>query len=324
MPNGHFYSYEQASQRIEQFERLLNQHGIKIQNGSDLERICLNVFDMLERHQRPELPNPLDEFRTYYSEVLGLNDFIIKILRVEKHPCFKNLIPHFRLLNMASVPQNLPAIVTDGNSNKLFELFIAAICMSFSYDVSLDNPENSKGDNPDVIFSFCNQQWGIACKVIHTTSIKTIHERLLEGIDQIQNSPSVKKGFVLINLKNIIDHDRLWPITNKEAFLQGAEPSFGSFRDTLIPMSMLYEYGNNISLELVKEYGIEYNINMYKEKKSLPGFLQFIQSATSVSFGASPYPTTLGIFNWVKSSVNNFSECEMQCMQLLNYSMHNN
>jgi len=65
MPNGYFYSYEEASKRVERFEKLLDSHGIKLQNGSDLERICLNVIDMLERHIRPQLPNPKDDFRRY-------------------------------------------------------------------------------------------------------------------------------------------------------------------------------------------------------------------------------------------------------------------
>lgn len=321
--NNSLYSYETAGQRVEQFEKILNSVGITITGGSDLERVCLNVIDMLERHKRPELPNPNDEFRTYYSEVLGLNDLIMKIIKVENHPCFSNLIPHFELLNTSSVPQNVPSIVTDIGSNKLFELLMACICMAFSYDVKLDHPTNSKGNNPDVIFSFCEENWGIACKVIHTHSIKTIHERLVDGVDQIERAKEIRKGFVAMNLKNIIDHDEMWPIMNEKEFKSGEEPLFGSYPDLNIPTLMLYEYGNNISKDMVNEFGIDEIIKIYNNKKALPGFLQFIQTATSVSFGSTPYPSTLGIFNWVKSSKTNLTEKEFQCFQLLNCSMHN-
>lgn len=329
--NKYFYSYQEASLMVEQFERILNSVGIKIETGSDLERICLNVVDMLERHIKPELPNPIDDFRTYYSEVLGLNDLIAKIIRVENHPCFSNLIPHLKLLNEASVPQNIKTIITgtgtrDSNSNKLYELLIGAICMSFSSFVELETPNTKRGkikkNNPDVLFSFCDEKWAIACKVMHTNNIITFKDEIIIGINQIEKA-DVTRGIVCINLKNIINHDDLWPITNKEEVLKGGEPLFKSFPDIAIPTNKLCEIANKINYELLKECGEDYIVSLFKSKKALPGCLLFLQTGTSISLNSSPYPTTLGIFNWIKLSRENISEKDMQCLYLLNCSMHN-
>lgn len=328
--NKYLFSYQEVSSSVEEFERILNNHGITIKSNSDLERICLNVIDMLERHIRPELSNPLDEFRTYYSEILGLHDLILKIIRVKDHKCFSNLIPHLKLLNEASVPQNTKTLIRgigewDSNSNKLFELLLGAICMSFSPEAELEPPnpkKQAKKKNPDVIFSFSDEPWAITCKVMHTANIKTFVQEINTGVKQIE-ATNVKRGIVCINLKNIINHDEMWPIMNKEDFLNGGEPLFGSYPNIEIPTSIFRNIANKISADMLKECGTDYIINMFKDKKALPGCLLFIQTAISVSFGSTPYPTTFGIFNWIKSSRENLREKEMQCLYLLNCSMHN-
>lgn len=319
--NNSFYSYEQAVNNVKEFEEFLTSKNIKIENDTILERIGLNIFEMYDKYKNSgEYTSPL-EFRKYYSEILGLNDLIIKLLRIKNHKDFDKLIPHLIILNEGSVAQNTYSLVTDAASNKIFELLIAAICMSFSEDIELDHPENSKGDNPDVMVKYDNKKWGIACKVLHSENVKTIHDNLLKGIDQIEKSEA-EKGFVAINLKNIIDLDKVWPILNIDNYEKDKEPIYGSYTNLRKPTEILYSIGNKIWQDFIKEYDPKYLKEIFKEKKTLPGFLLFIQTAISISINGKPYPTTFGIFLWVRFSENmNFEE--QKFLFLLNLSMHN-
>jgi hypothetical protein len=145
-----FYTLEQAEQRVYEFLKLLDDVGIKDKEYA-LYRACLKILEFNEWHKKPELSKSSIDSRAELRAVLGLNDFIAKILSAREHRQFNILIPHLRLLPVSLIPQTVPSTVLDHGSNKLFEFYIAILCMHSFSDVSIDPPDRSRGNNPDVI-----------------------------------------------------------------------------------------------------------------------------------------------------------------------------
>jgi hypothetical protein len=324
--NPFLYSYKEAFSMVEEFELLMSTKGMKISKDSQLERICNNVKKLSDPNFNFE---PFEDIRPFYREVLGLNDLIIKLLSIKHHIRFDVLIKHLSLLNEdTTIPQTMKHVITNqNNSNKIFELVMASCCMKLSNEVEVDDPKESKGDNPDVLLKFDDHLWGIACKVMNTTEIKveSILKNVIIGIDQIEKSDA-SKGIVIVNLKNNLYYDELWPITNLEEYKNRIEePSYGSFLKEQTPFDMLIDYGLVISSEISKIYNYQILYDIFKNKKAFPCILLFLQTATSLSKNGKPYPMTCGIFHLLNllNLRSQDYEVEFRFLKALNISMHN-
>ncbi len=76
------------------------------------------------------------------------------IVKSEDLPDLGGMIPHLALLNAGSFLQNTRALTNDQASNKLFELLIGLAALNIpNTKVELDDPDHSKGDNPDVVLA---------------------------------------------------------------------------------------------------------------------------------------------------------------------------
>jgi hypothetical protein len=197
------FSFENSEQSVYEFEKLLSKHRIKIKSGSELEKVSLKIMEANEKFKgRIKHDNKVD-FRKDMSEVASLIDLLYHILRLKDHPDFTQLIPHFNLLNESkSIAFTTKSLISDSGNNKLFELYIALLCMDIGTNIRLDHPDNSKGDNPDILLEYAGSKWGIACKAMHTENIKTLFERIEDGTRQINNSEA-EKGIVIVNMKNV-------------------------------------------------------------------------------------------------------------------------
>lgn len=298
-----YYTLEEALQRVYDFESLLAKHNIDIRQGSDLYRISFNVLEYFEKHKNPALRDNKSDIRPFIREVLGFNDFIAKIYSLQDNPNFAMLLPHLQLMNTSSsIPMTTKSLVTDQGSNKLFELYIASLCMHCFDNVKIENPSNSnaapQARNPDIMFDFNKRRWAISCKVMHSDNIKTMMDTYAKGIDQIKKC-AADVGIVIISLRNIIDYNELWPILNGEQFRRGAEPEFGAFVDIQIPVHMLAQYGIKIRDKMLADFGFDEFKRLYENEKSVPGFLLFCQAATGVVdiTKSIPIPTILRCFN---------------------------
>jgi hypothetical protein len=101
----------------------------------------------------------------------------------------------------------------DSHANKVFELYAGLLTLPLCTKIDLDHPKTSSGGkNPDIVATVQNTIWGIACKVMHTASAKSMLDRVREGIKQIDRCSEVQHGLVVVSLKNVIPHDDLWPI----------------------------------------------------------------------------------------------------------------
>jgi hypothetical protein len=316
------YPFDTSETEVFEFEKLLNANGLIIQKGSDLERVLLAVVETNEKYKKEiEHDNNID-IRLIFSDVAGIVDFVKQILKQKNHSDFKQIIPHLHLLNTAtSSTLTSKSKITDDGNNKLMELYIALLCMSFAKNVRLDDPKNSKGDNPDVMFEFNNKKWAIACKALHSSKEKTLYDTLEKGTEQIIRS-STDKGIVIVNFKNIIDRDQLWPIINQEKFEKNLEePLFGCFQDVSVPLKILNSYGCNFQKKLIETIGIE-NLNKLGESKKCPnGFLIFLQAMTAVQQSSQCFATILKTLNLLE-----FDQIEGEYLELsknLNDAMHN-
>lgn len=277
------------------FEDVLRRTDIQIKIGSILERICLEVISLDDRRQNPALNDNLADIRPALREASGLLSVVRKVVKLSRHPDFQGLVPHLRLMNGSMIPQNVRVSATDQGANKIFELLVALLCMDVGAAVRIDHPDRAVGDNPDVLATIDGQRWGFACKVLHGTSPLTFFERLEEGINQIERSEA-EIGVVIFNLKNLIDHDCMWPILNHEDVAHGAEPSFGSWRDKDKPIELLVSIADQKHAELIDVNSIGQVTSLFENKKSVPGALSFLQTGTAITTSVGPMVTSIGVF----------------------------
>jgi hypothetical protein len=314
------YSFEVSQQELFEFEELLNKHGLKIKSNSDLERVSLNITEINEKFKKKILHDDKQDIRMQLSEVAGLTEFIRKILKNQNNADFGQFIPHLHLLNESkSVSQTTKSKITDEGNNKLFELYVALLCMEIGDNLRLDNPKRSKGDNPDILFNLNGITWAIACKALHTRSELTLFDRIEDGVEQINRS-AANKGIVIVNFKNIIDYDLIWPITNEEEFKKGEDPLFGSFTQLEIPSAILESYGIEYQKKLVEVKDLANLRNFNASGKCPNGFLIFLQAVTSVQHERNSPVTILKTFNLVR-----FDEIDAEYkafVELLNLTMH--
>jgi hypothetical protein len=294
------YTFAHAQNLVMRFERLLVGIGIKIRPGSVLEQLCLNTIDLCEKHEHPEL-RPADsvDVRPSYRGMVGLFDLLVKLVSCEGHPSFPRLGPHLRLLNEGNPLQSVSTSVLDQENNKLFELYVAALCVGIPVDdVVLDDPNSSRGDNPDVLATYEGTRWGLACKALHSSAPKTIMDNIRKAIDQIERS-GADTGFPVLSAKNIIAHDEIWP-ARPETKLTG-DPSdaliFFSFPTIHEPAHMLGIYAARIRDELVREFGRDELLAAFAGRKTQPACLLYLPSATSVMRDGQPVTARLNVLD---------------------------
>jgi hypothetical protein len=289
------FSLSQAQARTLELEVLLREHGISLRPGAPLEAIALSVFEALYKHNEP-VPDDRDDIRTTYKHVIGLNELASMILSVRAHPDFAKLVPHLRLLNEGISVQNMPTSAVDQATNKVFELFAAILALHCGTDIELDDAA-ANGRNPDVLFTVDSRRWGIACKVLHGDKPEGFITHLNKGIDQIEKSPA-EVGVVLFAIKDLLDQEKFWCITNPEAVANGEAPLFSAFVDSQRPFELLLQDAKAIGDALVGYLPPGYLESAFSGKKSLPGFLVWAHVVSAVVVGSYPVPASVRAMTW--------------------------
>lgn len=311
-----FYTYFDAENLTLEFEEVLKICGITIEKDSILEYLCLNILDVKEKYLNPNLRNAKEDIRIVFREFLGLQDLMTKIVRAKKNKYIHTLIPHLKLLNISSPLQNAPTSILNQVNNKTFELYMATLCLNLNEgEISVDHPNQSKGDNPDVIALISGKKWGFACKVLHSLHPQTIFDNIEKAVEQIEGSDCLV-GVPLVNIKNIIDHDLFWP--SKEG--SGSDPEFGTFLDIEGPLSMIVTFTQELHRRLVLSIGPTILRDLFLGKKSYPCCLVFSSTATSIMKNHLPTPTRLNVFNLLAFN-ELISEDLMVVTQKLNHQL---
>jgi hypothetical protein len=296
---GEGYPYERAQQNALELEALLRQHGLTVRLGSALEQVVLSTFDIVYRKQGSGKVPAAEDIRIGYRNLIGVNELSSLLLSVRDHPDFGQLIPHLQLLNEGMALQNVRSSQTDAATNKVFELFAACLALQCGTNVTLDSPRKSKGDNPDVLADVAGKRWGIACKVLHSISPESFIQNLEKGLEQIERSPA-KVGVVMFNLKNIIDHDRYWPVTDPGRPEEGIGANYGAFTQPDAAFAMLRQEISALGASIQRYLPEGYLASVFRDKKSVPAFLLWAHTAASVIVNGRPAPTSvragIGVF----------------------------
>ncbi len=291
---GQVASFAELQQLVFDFESVLKSFGIAIQSGSELEGACCSVLEVLGKNQNKAVRDPNEDIREVFTEVLGIWAFLKKVVRLQNHGCFLQFVPHLNLLNKGTVAQNKPLRACQEATNKIFELLFALVLLDVSTDVVLDHPDLAKGDNPDILATIDGVCWGFACKTIYGPSGKTLFDNIKKGVEQIEVAPKAEIGIVVVNLRNVISHEECWPVLNDADYRAGAEPMFGAFTQ---PEAVVGQLIRNLveqkRNDVVAEVELTNVINLFAEKKALPGFLAFCQTCTGKASADGPVPTTI-------------------------------
>ncbi|MCY2924938.1 MAG: hypothetical protein NT031_05780 [Planctomycetota bacterium] len=315
-------SFLKAGDAVTEFERILKSNGISIGKPTELETVCLTIMDMEKIRQGTSKIDDSQDLRPVLRRSLGLLELVKLVIAVHARGQLTPFLPHLHLLATSKTTVGAQNVreVSDQAANKLFELFIGLICLTVGSNVRMDDPNNAKGDNPDVLVSIKGNDWGFACKVINGKSPLTMYERLEEGVRQIKDSAAVR-GCVIFNLRNVIDHDLTWPMlndeehrTNKAAPILGVRPNIGPVID------YLQNLGGMQHSQLEEANSRQKIDQIILGTKSIPGALLFLQTTTGVRTSVGPMATTVGIFTLMELAP--VQEDDFEVLRLLNEAMH--
>lgn len=268
------FRFTDAESKSDAFERLLKELGIRIEPKGALEQICLDVKELADFHTGKTKPSPGVDLRPHLRTLMGL-DYLVSLaleLGAEKLQPFKE---HFALLNDGTPLQNVAAPRNDPSGDKVFELMIALGAVRMGAEVTVDSPDRSKGDNPDVIAAWNGVRWGFACKVPSGDSPTTLFERIAEGVDQIEESSS-DRGFVMLNFKNRLDHDAAFPIVSRTP---DGDLNFGPPPNSDTVIAELRAFADTRAKAMVEEATTQEVEKLFANKKALPGLLVWLQTA---------------------------------------------
>lgn len=291
---GQVASFAELQRLVFDFEGVLKRFGVTIQPGSELEGACCSVLDVLGKNQNAVIRNSNEDIREVFTEVLGIWTFLKKVVRLQGHGCFHQFVPHLNLLNQGTVVQNKRVRACQEATNKIFELLFALVLLDLSNDVILDHPDLAKGDNPDVLATIDGLCWGFACKTIYGASGKTLFDNVKKGVEQIEAAPKAQIGIVVVNLRNMINHEESWPLLNEADYRVGAEPIFGAYvRPTEIVGPHIWEAVAKKRNDVVAEIELPNVTRLFAGKKALPAFLAFCQTCTGKASVIGPIPTAI-------------------------------
>ncbi|HXB24590.1 MAG TPA: hypothetical protein VNV25_07675 [Gemmatimonadaceae bacterium] len=286
------HTFVHAEEQTADLLRLLERHAIKVQPGSVLEAMFLNVFNVSYRKAGELAADRTADIRAHFSDFMGLTELAGQLTRVANMPGFNSLIPHLRLLNAPQPLQNRPSSALDQQSRKIFELLVATWAMNCGGDVELDNPDHSLGDNPDVLITVDGRRWGFACKVLQRFHAEGFLEHLRKGIAQIEASPA-HVGAVVFNLKNVLEHNRYWRIVNEKEWESGAEPRFSCFEEPHAPYTLLKSELEAIGTKLREHAGQAPFAGCFTGDKTISGYLLWGHTTSAVLLDG--VPTVAGV-----------------------------
>jgi len=242
-------------------------------------------------------PDPTSDVRLLYRDLIGLTELGALLAAVRNHPDFDALLPHLRLLNDGTSLQNIPSPQRDSASNLLFELFTALLIMPSGSEVVLDDPRHSTGSNPDVLATIDRRRWGFACKVIHSSHPEAFIARLEEGLVQLERSEA-ELGVVFFNLKNVIDHERYWPLANKGHSERQELPVFSAFVDGRYPSLLLRQEVQSFASGIAGYLPPGRLKTMFSGRKSVPGALFWGHTAAGIMVNDGMAPASIRVMSF--------------------------
>ncbi len=272
----HMISIIEAEDQADALEEILLENNIKILPGSPLEEACLSIKDWRLKHEKKESIDPSFDFRNQDRQIVGINFFCAKVITVHKLGRLRPFINHLKLLAKGEPTQTVPHL-HDDSSNKIFELIVGLCCAELTEDVDMESQGPDKDPNPDVIARFDREKWGFACKVLHSKNPLTMYDRLMDGVRQLEKS-NIDIGIVVFNLKNIFDHDEIFPRIVDES----GQPQFLAHKKPELVDQKLAQFCEETVIGMVDRVGKDMVRESFKLTKTPPVCLAYLQSTASV------------------------------------------
>jgi hypothetical protein len=277
---------------LDQLERLLSRHGVQVAAGSRLEDRMLFVRHV--RHvRRGEAQIQDSDDRPWWREMHGIYDLGRRIIEAEAQMPgkFERLQPWIRLFasTRGQLAQTAPATAGDQESDKVFELLVALALLPHIEDIA---PDRGSGRNPDLLFRFRGQNWGIACKRLYSASPATFRDRVTEAIRQIEVSPA-EIGLVFVSLVNLMKHDVFWPLD------LGLDASTGMSRNSML--EKLNDEIARLEANIVGQTDRDL-VEAFHGMKAMPGIVHYL--ATTYLTGSPSEPVQKTVQNaWRRGRV---------------------
>lgn len=206
--------YGNAKDIADRFLDLLATRGITPPAGTAVEQELLSLVDLLDiwRDQN-RIQNRHKEAETIRSAA-AIHDLAAKVLCSDNLPDFVSFEPHLKMLigakEFTTIGQIAEADARDDISRKMAELYIGCLAIHCGEQVVLDHPQRAQGDNPDVLLTWEGRRWALATKtLVSARNGQTIFDRIHNGAQQIDAS-NAACGMVVVNAKNVINHDAFW------------------------------------------------------------------------------------------------------------------
>lgn len=222
-----FVPYAEAKNIADRFLALLHRLGIDPPQSTSLEDEFLSLTALLEIWSDPAQTENLLNAAPILRAAAGVHDFAAKILCAERSAEFGSFQEHLKLIGsrkLRTFSQNAAADALDDASRKMAELYIASLTIHCGEQIKLDHPEKSKGDNPDIILRYRSRTWALAVKtLVSIRNGQSIFDNIANAAEQINRS-AVYAGLIILNVKNVINHDAFWnppiPFTDVERAIQ--------------------------------------------------------------------------------------------------------
>ncbi len=263
--------------------------------NSPLERISLTIVEMQSVFSGSSSFDHSIDHREEWREAVGLADIVAKSLYREKHASFRGFCPHLALLcdPHTRIAQNVRSKSTDQASNKLFELLMGLAAMKDGLDVELEDPNHATDGNPDVLVTLFGRAWGLACKVPNPPSSspnpKTYADNVRAAVQQIESSRA-EKGLVVMNLKNVLNHDALWPANEDPSGAWMYYPA----QSLKVAEEALQKETSRLEEDVFRELGGETGVtSLFSNKKAVPLIVNYSSTVLGVIRSKKPVVTSL-------------------------------
>lgn len=320
LPAGRFRTFEEMQTIILEFEQTLRSVGVEVAPGSRLENACLAGLQMFMVRSKEVSQSPTHDIRPDVVDVCGLWQFAERVNRLRGTPLMDQLQPHLALMSQGDFAQNRTSERHDQASNKLFELLIGLAAADMGANTELDDPNRSTGTNPDVLTTIASRRWGFACKTMHSSSPKTIYDRIDEGVGQIEAATGADTGLVVISLKNLIDHHAFFPVLNESDYRAGQEPVFGVFKEHSAVSRALTAQVDKIREGVLNTIGTKEFASTFAGKKAVAGVAFVSQTVIGVASQLGPIPSLITVLSIMP--VGSLTSEQSLVLNALNLSLH--
>lgn len=202
-----FYSYQDGFDVIVEFENIIKNLGVDTTKSKNLNFGLCGALEFLHNYQNSiKLETDIERKKSLEINFGGLCDIAMKTIMASSRPDFERFKPHihkFAKSKFNFYENNLGHGVEFSNGDKMFEYYLGCICTQFTSNISLDHPDEAKGDNPDILFDFQGKRVALACKTLHSESALGLRDNIDKAIDQIQKCPC-HWGVPVISTRNIL------------------------------------------------------------------------------------------------------------------------